>query len=102
MQALRLFAPFDVSELMNGNSVADDEPLRVFDAKLRQRRLRQLDHPSQRRGDERVAILDRLPRFAHRDRRSVLAANDATKFAIDLAHRVTITGANEPTASSCP
>src|SRR5205085_10668422 len=53
---------------------------------------------------ERRPALDGLPRLGHLHEHAVLVPHDVAAFAIDLAHSgsVTISGANEPTTSSCP
>src|SRR5205823_117467 len=123
-------APFDAVVSMNGDPFADDESLDAggvadldsreldllkgaADALVRQghgveprparaRRADEGGRPSiidwRRRG--RLAVLDRLARFTDRQQAPVLVPHDAAHFAID--HRVTMTGADDPTASSCP
>ena len=129
VQTPRFFAPFEVAESMNGDAASDDETLRVShlveaDALVRPRGVsravvrpanegvcrdeigerwrRKFHRLAQRRGDECLPAFDRLACFSDVDPHPVFEPRDAPELAIDLSHRVIITGANDPTASSCP
>ena len=108
MNAQGFFAPCTTIAFMLGDAVADDEALDV----------RMLDLAGNgedtlfRHGRGSLAALgmtlEQLPFFhrhaalAHANERAVFPAHDGSTLAIDHEKRVTITGANEPTTSSCP
>src|SRR5687767_7268083 len=107
MNAIRFVAPFAVFAFMLRNAVRDDE---AFRRKVSQRahdleHSRRLDDSTTRRlrlALEVLPLLDRDATLGHADQRSVLPSRDHSLLAIDHRNSVSITGAKEPTTSSCP
>ena len=97
-------APANAVALVFSDTMADDETLRLqSEQPLREVadivQLR-FDFTANRANLEDAALLDRLARFADDHHAAVLPPRDAATLAVD--HSVIITGAADPTASSCP
>ena len=117
MHATRALAPSDLAELMRNDSLADQHSLdrqRRLDARFDLPRRcshrgcigsRQIDRFVHGPGPKDPLLIQGLTGFVGPDHVPPLAANGSPSLAIDFRHgnsAVTITGACEPTNSSCP
>src|SRR6185436_14698883 len=108
VEALRLVAPRASVAFVVRHAMRDDQPLDLQEcggkatAPDRERWLRHRS-PKGETAKE-IAVLDGHAALGHADERAVFPAHNAALLAVDHGHRnsVIITGANEPTISSCP
>src|SRR5687768_1441044 len=107
VNALRLIAPAPALPLVFGDALGDDQS---FDARSDVvNRTRRLDdagridmqrRPSFGPARERLPVFDRYTTLGYTHDRAVLPTRNCPTFAVD--HRVTISGAEQGTTSSCP